>query len=394
MIYEYDMLGSQVSQNSVDAGRRWMLNNVVGNPLRRWDGRKQEFRYLYDELQRPTQLMVQQQQPNPREFLAEHTVYGESHQDSQERNLRGQVYKQYDGSGLVTFEQYVLNPQAPVEQRVSLEPYDFKSNAVTSSRRMAKEYRDIVDWSDLLSVNDPTIVENRVLEQEAFYNLTRYDALNRPIQVITPHNSQVRPNVLQPTFNEANLLETMDVWIRQPQAPAGLLDSTTADQHTITGMEYNAKGQRKKIAYGNGVQTTYSYDPFTFRLSTMESIRPIGKNPLQAYRYTYDPVGNIDAVRDGAESDYFFQNCAVHPHTSYRYDALYRLIEAKGREHIGQTGSHIPVTVRSSSHTTTLMIQPGVICLFLPMIVRCGNTQRPFNMMMSGISCFGSSLSQ
>ena len=37
----------------------------------------------------------------------------------------------------------------------------------------------------------------------------------------------------------------------------------------------------------------------------------------------------------------FFCNQRVEPSADYTYDALYRLVSATGREHLGQTGSAI-----------------------------------------------------
>jgi hypothetical protein len=53
---------------------------------------------------------------------------------------------------------------------------------------------------------------------------------------------------------------------------------------------------------------------------------------LQNLAYAYDPVGNILAVSDSAHQTVFFDNAVVSPSTQYVYDAIYRLIEATGRE--------------------------------------------------------------
>ena len=55
-------------------------------------------------------------------------------------------------------------------------------------------------------------------------------------------------------------------------------------------------------------------------------------------RYTYDPAGNITRIEDAALPTIFHNNEQVAPVCAYTYDALYRLIEATGREHIAQTG--------------------------------------------------------
>jgi RHS repeat-associated protein len=116
----------------------------------------------------------------------------------------------------------------------------------------------------------------------------------------------------------------------------------------VTDIDYNARGQRELIAYGNGTQTAYAYDPLTFRLAHLKTIRPatpIGNasqvfqnaTVVQDLHYTYDPAGNITRLEDAALKTIFDSGQQVEPVCRYTYDAIYRLTEAKGREHIGQT---------------------------------------------------------
>ena len=58
---------------------------------------------------------------------------------------------------------------------------------------------------------------------------------------------------------------------------------------------------------------------------------------MQDLRYTYDPAGNITRIEDAALKTIFHNGQQVEPVCDYTYDAIYRLIEASGREHIGQT---------------------------------------------------------
>jgi RHS repeat-associated protein len=157
------------------------------------------------------------------------------------------------------------------------------------------------------------------LEQEVFTGSTTYDALNRPTAVIAPDQS-----VYRPTFNEANLLEKVKVNLRGASVPTPF----------VTDIDYDAKGQRVLIEYGNGVRTNYEYDPLTFRLTHLKTLR--GAERLQDLGYTYDPVGNITHIQDDAQQTIYFNNQVVEPHNDYVYDAIYRLIHAEGREHIGQ----------------------------------------------------------
>jgi RHS repeat-associated protein len=57
---------------------------------------------------------------------------------------------------------------------------------------------------------------------------------------------------------------------------------------------------------------------------------------LQNLHYTYDPAGNITTIRDDAQQTIYFDGEVVRPDAEYKYDAIYRLIESHGREHIGQ----------------------------------------------------------
>ena len=57
----------------------------------------------------------------------------------------------------------------------------------------------------------------------------------------------------------------------------------------------------------------------------------------------------------------FFRNQRVDPSVSYRYDPLYRLVTATGREHLGQTGRTLspPRQVTSDDSFRTGLPQPG-----------------------------------
>ena len=88
-------------------------------------------------------------------------------------------------------------------------------------------------------------------EDEFFTSRTTYDALNRVIQQIEPHSSLpgTKFNIVQPIYNEANLLEKVDAWLQQAALPAGLLAPSSATLHAVVNIDYDAKGQRMRIDY-------------------------------------------------------------------------------------------------------------------------------------------------
>ena len=289
MRYDYNMLGNRIHQSSMEAGERWLLNDIAGKPVYVWDSRSNVIRTVYDALRRPAAAFLLQ--ANAAAMQIARTVYGEALTNPETHNLRGKRFQVFDQAGIVT-----------------LDLYDFKGNLLHSRRQLAREYKQPLDWSQTV-----------VLETEIFDDHTRYDALNRPIEIVAPDASIIRPR-----YNEANMLERLHVNVR------GDAVATTF----VANMDYNAKGQRTRIDYGNGVRTRYEYDPLTFRLTHLETTR--GGDRMQDLYYFYDPIGNITHMRDDAQQNIYFNNQVVIPDTDYTYDAIYRLIQATGREHIGQ----------------------------------------------------------
>lgn len=316
--YDYDMIGNRIHQSSMEAGERWILNDVAGKPIRAWNQRIDHARHVYDALRRPTSLFVQPAN-SLAELLAEQIVYGESQPGPETNNLRGKIFQQFDSAGHVTHQ-----------------AYDFKGNLLSATRSLLSNYRDQVDWSS-----------SPAEDGEIFTSTTAFDALNRPIMITPPDAS-----VIHVAYNEAGLLQHVDVNLR----------GATAATPFVTNIGYNAKGDRTLIAFGNGVRTQYEYDPQTFRLRRLFTARGAGfpddgadpaspPSGAQNLSYVYDPVGNITHIRDDAQQTVFFRNHRVDPSADYIYDAIYRLISATGREHLGQASNASVLAPTPSTET-------------------------------------------
>lgn len=349
MHYDYDMLGNRIHQLSMEAGARWMISDVTGNPIRAWDSRGHNFETSHDALRRPVTQTVRgtSDESDPRtrnrDVLVDRVEYGESLANAEALNLRTRIFRHSDSAGIAT------NAGLEADGRPT-EAYDFKGNLLRSTRRLVSDYKDIPDWS-----------RNPALDIEIFEAGSRYDALNRAIQSIAPHSSDGRDqfNVIQPAFNAANLLERVDVWLERAAEPVALLDAQAERPSPVgvANIDYDAKGQRQRIDYKNGASTRYDYDPLTFRLTRLLTQRNAtdfpGDNPqpsiagwpgrqVQNLSYTFDPAGNITHIRDDAQQSIYFRNRRVEPSNDYVYDAVYRLVQASGREHLGQGGNPIP----------------------------------------------------
>jgi RHS repeat-associated protein len=166
-----------------------------------------------------------------------------------------------------------------------------------------------------------------------FTQRTEYDALNRMTRLENWHRAGQTPAIYRPEYNRRGILAGESLTVRGQVTEA------------ILNIDYDAKGQRTRMQYGNGTTTRYHYDPQTFRLVQLRTTRTSpgerlpdppsnlsNPNVLQNLYYTYDPVGNITEIHDDAYEPVFFNNQMVEPRNRYTYDALYRLIEATGRE--------------------------------------------------------------
>jgi RHS repeat-associated protein len=364
MRYAYDMLGNRIHQSSMEAGARWMLNDVAGKPIRAWDSRGHSFTTTYDALRRPTEQTVRgasaesDQRTLNREVLVDKIEYGETLANAETLNLRTRIYRHLDSAGVAT------NARLDASGNPT-EAYDFKGNLLRTTRRLVRGYKAIPDW--LLTPQ---------LDDEYFEGNTRYDALNRPVQSVAPRSSLGRGkfNVIQPVFNEANLLERVDVWLERAAEPGVLLNpaNEAASPVGVANIDYDAKGQRQRIDYKNAASTFYSYDPLTFRLTQLLTQRnaaafpgdepqpPIAGWPgkqVQNLHYTYDPAGNMTHIQDDAQQTIYFRNKRVEPSSDHIYDALYRLVQATGREHLGQGGAPIPCSHDDADRTR--LLYPG-----------------------------------
>jgi RHS repeat-associated protein len=302
MIYQYDLLKTPLYQDSMDAGERWMLNNIIAKPLMKWDQRNQIFTFSYDALLRPlTSLVTGGDGSVPLNSIYEKIIYGEVYAQTagittaQASNLLGKPYIQYDQAGAVTSN-----------------GFDFKGNLLSSTREFTIDYKNLPDWAN----PSPGALLNTTVN---YTSLMVYDALNRVTSTTTPDGS-----ITLHTFNLTGLLQR--VTVTQQGGPA---------QPFVQNIDYDAKGQRNSILYGNNALTSYGYDPDTFRLISLIT-NNAGNTPVQELSYIYDPVGNIMQVADACIPTVFFNNYEVTGVSLYEYDPLYRLVSASGREHAGQ----------------------------------------------------------
>ena len=352
----YDIAGNLLFQHSMDAGDRWMLMDAAGKPMLAWDANMRNlddgttlaedrlFHTRYDTLHRPIEqwLSINSDQP----ALIEAFEYSDTNSfttaagvvdqvalaKAQKSNLIGQAIRHFDPSGLATVERV-----------------DFKGAVEEITRTLvANVEAAVVDWR----------LANRgaLLEPETFVQITEYDALGRMARHYNWHRGAgSRVAVYEPHYNERGSLVSEDLVVRTTKTTSGYDGAIGTRTKAIREIRHDAKGQKTSLSLGNGTITRYSYDPNTFRLVHLYTRRdarfpsdcasdpdaPVPLRPcgVQNLHYTYDPVGNITHIQDDAQQTIWFANQQVEPSNDYSYDALYRLIEASGRENAGAVGA-------------------------------------------------------
>lgn len=138
-----------------------------------------------------------------------------------------------------------------------------------------------------------------------------YDTWNRVTEMLYPDQEKVTYN-----YNLGGLLHSMK----------GIKSST--QYNYVTQLGYDKFEQRLYLSYGNGTETTYSYEPERRRLHNMVAETAANRKMMDNV-YTYDKVNNILNLKNNAEipASNLMGGSAQY---DYQYDDLYRLTTAAG----------------------------------------------------------------
>ncbi len=300
------MHGGPVTSNSAEKGRRWAFLDITGAVLKTWDTRGRELRTQFDALRRPTGMLVVE--PGQPDRVWQCVVYGDRLPDARQRNLLGVPHLMFDQSG-----------------QVRIPALDFKGQPARVERLLAREYRNVVDWSAVLAeanvANIQALADPALETGEVFAAAGSYDALGRPTLVTLPDDT-----VMEPRYHVGGMLASLRARIRGQGPWIDFLRS----------QDYDARGKRQFAHLGNDLLTRYFHDPRTFRLVRMLT-HPAGSPgaALQDLHFEFDAVGNVVYARDDAQQTRYFNNAVVRPESFYEYDAVNQLVRASGRESAG-----------------------------------------------------------
>ncbi|MDA5545064.1 RHS repeat protein [Yersinia rochesterensis] len=293
--YQYNLAGAALCTEGVDNGQTAQLTDIEGRPVVNVDAKGTRSWMNYEpELGRP--LEHHQQAKEGLKTITDRFFYAENSPEYQSANLNGQCLRHYDTAGL----------QEILSLSITGVPLQQQRQLLTDTLGPVDWFGDEKSWADRLS-------------RESFVTHCTTDALGQPIT-----QTDAKGHHQRMAYNRAGQL--IGSW---------LTVNGGSEQVIVQSLTYSAAGQKLREESGNGVVTEYRYEAETQRLIGIKTARPALKDRptlLQDLRYDYDPVGNILAIHNDAEATRFYRNQKIVPETTYRYDALYQLIEATGRE--------------------------------------------------------------
>ncbi|MCL6703596.1 RHS repeat-associated core domain-containing protein [Pseudomonas sp. T1.Ur] len=297
----HSLSGQALLTRSTDAGWRVMWRGAAGQLLDVWDGRGSHQRHQYDPLMRPV-TVFERTAEEPRLRCVERLAHAPSTLDAARRNACGRVIRHDDPAGTLSYEHFGL-----------------RGEPLSVARRFWNS--ETVDWP--LSEGD----RHRHLETHSYLTTWRYSAAGEPVM-----QTDAKGNCLENTYCLDGQLAGM--W---------LTPRDRRRQRLVGQRRYNARGQIESERAGNGIIRRTRYSEADGRILAITS--HVGNTLLQHLAYRYDRVGNVMSVSDSAQPVRWASNTRIAAVQAYRYDTLYQLVEASGRENSGNAPGGAPTAM-------------------------------------------------
>jgi insecticidal toxin complex protein TccC len=297
----HSLSGQALLEENVDAGWRLNLPGADGQVQEYWDQRGSHGRTAYDDLLRP--VSVTQTLLGAVPLVVERLLYGDASASCGTHNQCGRLIRHDDPAGTLHTLEFGLTGAVLIENRHFLQSLQ------------------LPDWP-----TDPSQRDELLEPGEGHTTSSLFDATATPVsQTDAVGNSQMHRYTVDGQLKETSLQ----------------LAERTSVHALVSNINYNSFGQVESERLGNGVVTENSYEPETGRLTQLKASKP-DRPVLQHLTYRYDPLGNILSIEDLALSRTAARNVDADPVSRYRYDSLYQLIEASGRE-VKVGASHGPM---------------------------------------------------
>jgi insecticidal toxin complex protein TccC len=278
-----------LSENS-DAGWRLALPGADGKAVEGWDQKLSHSHVRYDRQRRPV-AAFECAFGEPEQCTARFSYADAGANDA--HNRRGQLIRHDDTAGTQHLSEFSLT-----------------GTPLQTSRTFVADPQWPIDWPEAETERDVH------LEDEPAVTRLYCNATGEPI-------SQTDALGNRQTFIQTRAAELREVRLQ--------LAGHASEKILLSDIQYNAFGEIERQRAGNSVVSCANWRPDDGRLVHLMATLP-GQPALQDLTYDYDAVGNVIAITEAAGATHYHRNQRIEPVNRYRYDSLYRLIEASGRQ--------------------------------------------------------------
>ncbi len=272
--YITSLSGEVLSVESVDAGMTVTMKDIAQRPHFAVNATSYRCHWQYEDSDSLGRLLsITEQQPGKESQISERFIWAGNSQAEKRLNLVGACIRHYDTAGLEQINSIALS-----------------GAMLSTSRRLLQDNlvanwqgQDESDWDAQLSA---VIYTNQYTRDATGAILTSTDAIG---------------NRQRQAYDVAGML--MSSWLTLKSG---------REQVIVKSLTYAANGQKLREEHGNGIVTSYRYEPETQRLLNIKTERlaghMAGAKILQDLRYDYDPVGNVLRITNDAEATRFWRN--------------------------------------------------------------------------------------
>ena len=242
--YVYDSLGNLVSLTDAKGNVSTMQYDTLSRKIIMHDPDMGDWTYAYDTADNLT-----------------HQV-----------DAKGQhIYFQYDALGRRLQKDYGTQKALGSGDVV----YTYDGSAFNRTGRLQQVQDSSGTTTFYYDVLGQVTATDKTVDGTTYTTVTSYDVLGRVLNLTYPDNSTVTHS-----YNGPQLAQISE-------------GGTT---YAVYGA-FNAQGQPSTLTKGNGVTTTFTYDPHTYRLKTLKTVE--GSTVLQDLAYTFDAGGNVATFVNG-----------------------------------------------------------------------------------------------
>ncbi|MEY1229111.1 hypothetical protein AB7107_06770 [Proteus terrae] len=306
--------GAIAVSQGIDNGTSFSLNDIEGTVSQQINAKGTVITYEYSEpsVERYLEQVKEGKLGESRIAVVQKFKWGQGNASELiDTNQVGKCIEHFDTAGKKTYSNYSLQ------------------GAVISETQQL-HMGSVIDWNSSREVND-------IQQAEKFTTQYTYDATGAVLE-----ETDAKGNKRRIAYDIAGFVKQSWLTLKGQ-----------SEQVILRSLSYSAAGQKLREEQGNGLVTTYEYEPETQRLLHVKTQRPqghaLGAKIMQDLRYEYDPVGNIICLKNDAEATRYWRNQKIVPENRYIYDSLYQLVSATGRESANQK---TPASMQSQTITT------------------------------------------